>query len=222
MGLDMYLERFPRYKDCTPTEIYYASELLCYEQDEEAQKKYTLEQWGIEPEKVPPQEIVDGLRPFFHTRYYYWDTEHKYPKKSLYDEVGYWRKANEIHDWFVNNIQDGVDDCDYHREVTKEDLEKLRDTCKKVLSETKLVPGKIINGYRYENGKEYPVEIDGLIVEDASSCKLHLPTTSGFFFGSTDYDEYYIHDLQRTVEICEEVLKYTDFKTQMIFYVSSW
>ena len=49
-------------------------------------------------------------------------------------EVGYWRKANQIREWFVNN-------CDYPEngnceevEVTKEDLEKLADTCRKVLA----------------------------------------------------------------------------------------
>lgn len=26
-------------------------------------------------------------------------------------EIGYWRKANEIHNWFVNNVQDGEDNC---------------------------------------------------------------------------------------------------------------
>jgi hypothetical protein len=32
---------------------------------------------------------------------------------SAYVEVGvgYWRKANHIHNWFVENLADGVDDC---------------------------------------------------------------------------------------------------------------
>jgi hypothetical protein len=25
--------------------------------------------------------------------------------------VAYWRKANAIHSWFVQNVQDGVDEC---------------------------------------------------------------------------------------------------------------
>ena len=25
--------------------------------------------------------------------------------------VGYWRKANAIHKWFVDNVQDGIDEC---------------------------------------------------------------------------------------------------------------
>jgi hypothetical protein len=27
------------------------------------------------------------------------------------EEVMYWRKANQIHNWFVKNVQDGVDEC---------------------------------------------------------------------------------------------------------------
>ena len=50
---------------------------------------------------------------------------------SVTFEVGYWRKANHIHKWFVKNIQGGKDDCaDYY--VNKVDLESLRDLCLKV------------------------------------------------------------------------------------------
>jgi hypothetical protein len=41
-----------------------------------------------------------------------------------YDEandVAYWRKFNALHGWFVENIQNGVDDCGSY-EVTKEQL----------------------------------------------------------------------------------------------------
>lgn len=29
----------------------------------------------------------------------------------IFEEVGYWRKANAIHRWFVENAQDGIDEC---------------------------------------------------------------------------------------------------------------
>lgn len=45
-------------------------------------------------------------------------------------EEAYWRKANAIHKWFVDNIQDGVDDCGTY-EVPDEDLVKLYETCSK-------------------------------------------------------------------------------------------
>lgn len=224
MGLDMYLERFPRYGLYGPNDIYHISEYLSYMEDENAKKKYTLEQWcGVKESELPPPAVIDHFRPLFMERFYYWDTEHKYPTKQIYEQVGYWRKANEIHDWFVNEIQDGVDDCNYHREVTRQDFERLRDTCQKIVSETRLVEGKVINGYNIDkNGKEIPIEIDGLIVEDDSLCRHLLPTTSGFFFGSTQYDQYYIEDLKHTIQICEEVLQTTNFDEQMVYYCSSW
>ena len=33
-----------------------------------------------------------------------------------------------------------------------------------------------------------------------------LPTIQGFFFGSTEYDEYYYSDIDETIEILENVL----------------
>ena len=45
---------------------------------------------------------------------------------------GYWRKANQIHGWFVDNVQNGVDDCDRY-EVSKEKLIELKQVCQSVL-----------------------------------------------------------------------------------------
>ena len=38
--------------------------------------------------------------------------------------IGYWRKANHIHKWFVDNCGDGVDECQDMR-VSKEDIESM-------------------------------------------------------------------------------------------------
>lgn len=43
-----------------------------------------------------------------------------------------WRKANAIHGWFVENCQDGDDDCQEY-EVEREQLVTLRDLCKDIL-----------------------------------------------------------------------------------------
>jgi hypothetical protein len=54
--------------------------------------------------------------------------------KEVSFRVMYWRKANAIHRWFVNNVQDGVDNCaEYY--VSEEDLISLRDICVEVLSD---------------------------------------------------------------------------------------
>jgi hypothetical protein len=47
-----------------------------------------------------------------------------------------------------------------------------------------------------------------------------LPTTAGFFFGSTDYDKYYFQDLQDTIAIVDRCL---DLPASWEFeYRSSW
>ena len=51
---------------------------------------------------------------------------------DVVEEVMYWRKANQIHKWFVDNIQNGVDDCGTYA-VSLEKLQELVDLCKQVL-----------------------------------------------------------------------------------------
>ena len=47
-------------------------------------------------------------------------------------EVGYWRKANAIHQWFVNNVQGGEDECNLHS-VSREHMLELKDLCTRVI-----------------------------------------------------------------------------------------
>lgn len=51
--------------------------------------------------------------------------------------VGYWRKANHIHKWFVDNVQDGNDDCGEY-EVSEDKLSELSGICKAVLNDQSL------------------------------------------------------------------------------------
>ncbi|MDD3860556.1 MAG: hypothetical protein PHW83_10185 [Bacteroidales bacterium] len=53
------------------------------------------------------------------------------------ERVAYWRKANAIHNWFVENIQDGVDDCkEYYVSITQ--LHNLLDKVDAVLNDHSL------------------------------------------------------------------------------------
>lgn len=52
-------------------------------------------------------------------------------------EAAYWRKANAIHKWFVDNCQGGKDECQ-NTELEREQLMELRDLCKKVLADHSL------------------------------------------------------------------------------------
>lgn len=56
------------------------------------------------------------------------------PITSLKITIGYWRKANAIHKRFVDNVQDGVDECQ-ESYVPREYLQKLKERCLEVLSD---------------------------------------------------------------------------------------
>lgn len=105
------------------------------------------------------------------------------------EEVGYWRKANAIHQWFVDNVQNGIDECQ-ETLVERDKLIELLKICQEV--------------------KEHP--------ERASEL---LPTQSGFFFGGTEYDEWYFNDIDDTIKILKKVLNDKD-KNVEIFYQASW
>lgn len=108
---------------------------------------------------------------------------------NISQEVGYWRKFNALHNWFVENVQDGRDECQ-EAYVPKEKLEELL----VILNEIK----------------------DGNI-EKAEAL---LPTTGGFFFGGTEYDEWYFENVNESIPIIEKALSYTDDSD--IYYQSSW
>lgn len=189
----------------------------------EKYKKDSLEKWsGTKRSELPAKEVIDFYAPMYIHRHSYWDTDKKFGFERIGESVGYWRKANAIHRWFVENVQDGEDDCDYHREVTAEDLTELRDLCIDVVENSPMMAGKIQNGYHIANGKMEPCLEDGKVVIDPSYAEDLLPTEAGFFFGGTGYDEYYIADLVETIKICNEVLESTDFEKQMVYYRASW
>jgi hypothetical protein len=58
------------------------------------------------------------------------------------------------------------------------------------------------------------------VLADRDKAKKLLPTEAGFFFGSTDYDEFYFDDLKDTVQQLENVLKLDE--TWHFQYQSSW
>lgn len=49
-----------------------------------------------------------------------------------------------------------------------------------------------------------------------------LPPQEGFFFGTTDIDEYYLEDLKYTVDTLTKLLESLDPKQWDFFYQSSW
>ena len=53
------------------------------------------------------------------------------------EEVAYWRKANQVHAWFVREVQGGEDECNPYG-VEREQLAELVANCKRVLADHSL------------------------------------------------------------------------------------
>lgn len=118
--------------------------------------------------------------------------------RSVTLEVMYWRKVNAIHRWFVDKVQEGFDDCKQYP-VSQEDLQDLVDTCQEVID-------------LYESDDPDKVK----------KIEIKLPTSSGFFFGSDEYDEYYINELKRTVQELTVYLNHPIIDRCDFYYQSSW
>lgn len=61
------------------------------------------------------------------------------------------------------------------------------------------------------------VDLCKQVLADHSKAPDLLPTCSGFFFGGTDYDEWYFDDLQRTCDMLQDVKSDEEF-----IYQASW
>jgi len=107
---------------------------------------------------------------------------------TVHIPVGYWRKANAIHGWIVNECANGVDECQQIH-VPREKAQELLDYCKLVLA---------------ENDKA-----DEL-----------LPPVAGFFFGGYEIDEWYLQNIQETIDIFESLL--ASDEADSIYYQASW
>lgn len=140
---------------------------------------------------------------------------------NTWNQIGYWRKANQIHNWFVANVQKGIDNCGYYR-VSCKQIQQLKEACERVVKTANLVPGEICVGYHYENGERVPIIEQGEVIINANEIAAILPTTHGFFFGHTEYDEWYLSQVRETIEILERALNETNFEEEYLVYTSSW
>lgn len=125
--------------------------------------------------------------------------------QTIVEQVGYWRKANAIHAWFVRECGKGVDECQ-EIYVPREKLEELLNTVETVLGAIQLEDGEVNNGWEYTKGVKKPIIEKGKVVVNPAVAEELLPTQSGFFFGGTDYDQWYVEDLKATQKIIKEAL----------------
>lgn len=143
-------------------------------------------------------------------------------KKSIIEEGIYWRKANQIHKWFVDNVQDGNDDCGRYY-VSKDNLKNLLDTINSLFEKV----SKHIDLSNVDFDKMDETEFNTKanankdVIEEI--CGNLLPSQSGFFFGGISYDFFYFYDLNYTKRELEKLLNDIGEDEEIYFYYhSSW
>ena len=152
-----------------------------------------------------------------------WDEYEKLPEKEreAYDEanrqrpdfsdyaeeIGYFRKVN-----FLVSFFNYEENCSL-QEITYEEVKWLKTACETVLGAYK----ESEEWRNREDASDYDYEDEPW--EDVADS--YLPTQEGFFFGSTDYNEYYISDVREVKEWCEKVLADTN-KEEDVLIMDCW
>ena len=179
MGLDMYLE---------------------------ARKYVTRVDWAKVPRRKegdPPINPKDYLTPDYERLTEFFPAElikHSESGSHVAINIGYWRKANQIHGWFVDNVQGGEDNCQEYL-VERSNLEELLELVTEVLDSNR---------------------------ENSFVAKERLPVRGGFFFGNYDedegYDEWYYEQLEYTKTLLTDILNAIPENEHKydIYYSSSW
>lgn len=123
---------------------------------------------------------------------YIYDRNFKSVQTETIYQIGYFRKFNALHSYIVKTFADGVDNCQAIL-LHKEDVEQI----KKVLDD-------VLKANTVEKAKEL------------------LPTQSGFFFGGTDYDEFYFEEVKDAADLMQSFLDNFDFESYQLIYQASW
>lgn len=89
------------------------------------------------------------------------------PSARVSVNVVYWRKANQIHNWFVKNVQGGVDECQ-PAYVEREQLEALLALCEEVKKDFSKAESLLPTGSGFffgstEYGDDYRQDIEHTI-----------------------------------------------------------
>lgn len=183
MGLDMFLYRVPKVEPEVRRDLEKRLSKAYFEKTLDSEVAKVQEELKFKnPIKYEVLEWVSA------ENYEEFNKSEHCPKISLLVEIGYWRKFNALHAWFVNTVQDGNDDCDNYP-VSLEQLQELL--------------------YSLANiNKDNAEEI--------------LPSKSGFFFGGTEYDEWYFQAVDELKLFIMNLVEEHNPDEEGLIYSSSW
>ena len=150
-------------------------------------------------------------------------------------EVGYWRKANAIHGWFVRECGNNVDECQ-EIPVSKIKLLELQALCLAALIKRDQDPTPFEDIESPKSSRAVPVEGEELGEWLAKQMEMEttiavmekqfedtsdpLRPVAGFFFGGTEKDQYYYSDIAETAQIIAEAVE--RFPDGEFIYQASW
>lgn len=123
-------------------------------------------------------------------------------------EMCYWRKANEIHRFFTEKALDCNEDNCVEIPCNLDDLEELEEYCKIILNASKNNSEIVYEDAHWNCWQDFAMD--------------YLPRTSGFFFGSTEYDEWYLHDLEKTLDMFNDMKNQGHWNEENDFYYYAW
>jgi hypothetical protein len=140
--------------------------------------------------------------------------------------IGYFRKVNCLLPFF------GYEgNCEY-LEIEKCQIEDLIETAKELLDNYETFKQDLLKlNCDYEKANETSNEEDKKQIEEKLDllwkafeelADKKLPTCDGFYFGDTEYRDWYIEDLLEIVEDFTKILEETDFDTEQVLMYCWW
>ena len=142
------------------------------------------------------QQFVDNVQPVEKVKEFF----DRFKATCYVDEDAYFRKVNFIYHYFQERLEN---ECCF---VQKSDLEEIIGRC-----------DEILKGLDFKK-----VCDDEIPYEKIALAQELLPTQSGFFFGSTDYDKWYFADVKDVRSQFKKLLRGFNEDTDVIYVVMSW
>lgn len=127
-----------------------------------------------------------------------------------------WRKENWLHNWFITHCAPEGYDEESQKPigVTKENIIDLCGDIQSILDKVKELGvdvSEIKNEYEREASAGKGLGLDELEQDKVDQlihfCENKMPTRSGFFFGSVEYDHWYFESLKDELKDLNEVLE---------------
>lgn len=155
-------------------------------------------------------------------------------KTAIHDKIaiGYFRKVNCLLPHFGYE-----DNCEY-LEIEKSQIEDLVYKAKELLAVYDTISYQLhlqsieVNYYKeiYKDNQEmcderckpFLKKIDEIWKPFEEVADQMLPTTTGCFFGSQEYREWYVSDLQSIVAAFEKILDEIDFDVEQVLMYCWW